>query len=207
MIDESKYKVHSAIQSSGGDGTYAVKILVYRPDEAQKRFDALCAKDYADSTAVDHAIEREVPSAERILRAVQRQDRMLDPAIKQSEKDTKAEILKAFGQASIYAEAIPNGYHRPDDVYAVGNPWYRITTTVGHFVVGWRRSVIHLDWKETTLRSRVHTSGFRPSPSGQEVFPNEDVTRWETGIHAWGHAKLAEYVQTLMTWPTRHDQL
>lgn len=206
MMDDSKYKLLSGVESSGGSGSYGLKILVYRPPEAQARFDALWAKDYLKSTPEENAIKYMVPEAEKLLNIVRRQDRMLDPVVQQAEKDTKSSIAKAFGNNIIFTETVPNGYWGPESPWSVGDPWYRVTTTIGHLIVGWRKRVIHLDWKDTVLRSRnVEGRITRPPPSGQEVFPNEDVTRLETGIHAWGYDKLTEYVQTLLEWPVRQE--
>lgn len=206
MIDDSKYTMISNIESSGANGFYAVKILVMRPPGAQARVDALNAKDYGKCTPEERRIKYMVPDAETLVSALRRQDRMLDPMVVQSAQDTKARIEAAFNAAGaglIYMEAIPNGYHAPDTLWAVGVPWYRVTTSVGHFVVGWRKRVIHLEWKDTVLRARK-TVGV---PSGEEVFPGEDVTRWETGIHAWSYAKLVEYVRTLIAWPIDTTEL
>lgn len=208
MIEDTKYKLLSAVESHGGSGSYGVKILVYRPPEAQERFDALTAKEYLKTTSAENAIKYLVPDAESLLNAVRRQDRMLDPVVKQSEKDTKSSIAKAFSQPGglIFMEAIPNGYWRPTDPWSVGDPWYRVATSVGHFVVGWRKRVLHLDWKDTVLRSRkAEGRNERPVPGGEEVFPKEEVTRWESGIHAYGFDKLTEYIQTLMEWPVRQE--
>lgn len=206
MMDDSKYVLLSGIESHGGSGSYGVKILVFRPPEAQERFNALNAKDYFKSTPEELAIKYMVPDAEKILTFIRKQDRMLDPVVKQSERDTKSSIAKAFGNGAIFMEPMPNGYWRPEDPWSVGAPWYRVTTTVGHFVVGWRKRVLHLEWKDTVLRSRnVKGNAVRPVPSGEEVFPKEETTRWETGIHAWGYDKLTEYVQTLLEWPVRQE--
>lgn len=205
MIPDSELKLHSGIQSSGGSGTYAVKVLVYRPPEAQARFDKLMSKDYFECTPEENALRYLVPDAEKLLSFIRKQDRSLDPVVQQAARDTKSSISKAFGGA-IFMEPIANGYWRPEDPWSVGDPWYRVTTTVGHFVVGWRKRVLHLDWKDTVLRTRNAKGSIeRPPPSGEEVFPKEEVTRWETGIHAWGYDKLQEYVQTLLSWPVRQE--
>lgn len=205
MNDDSRYSLLTGVESHGGSGSYGLKILVFRPPEAQARFSALSAKDYFKCTPEEVAIKHMMPEADRLLNIVRRQDRMLDPVIQQAAKDVRSSIAKAFGN-SIFMEAVPNEYWGPESPWSVGDPWFRVTTTVGHFTVGWRKRVIHLDWKNTVLRSRnVEGRAARPPPSGQEVFPNEDVTRWETGIHAWGYDKLTEYVQTLLEWPVRQE--
>ncbi len=63
-------------------------------------------------------------------------------------------------------------------------PWARVVTEIGEIEIGWRKRVIHMDWK---------ASG-RKFP---ELFKDQDVTQWETGIHAWGRDKAIEYLHRL----------
>ena len=78
----------------------------------------------------------------------------------------------------------------------------RVTSKLGHIKVGWRRSVINIDWKDSALKveNKHRYSESHPKlrlPTGEELFPNESVTKFETGIHAWGYEKLTEYLKVL----------
>lgn len=94
--------------------------------------------------------------------------------------DNKAKIINLF-DSPIYVREIPNGY--TDSI----EPWYLVTTSKGHIKIGWRKRVISIDWKDSDIKQ-----------SGYELFPEEDVTRWESGIHAWGYEKAKEYIDHLL---------
>lgn len=86
-----------------------------------------------------------------------------------------------------YHEEIPNEYEN-NSWYGKLHPWYRLTVpNVGHFKVGWRKRVIYLDWQET-----------RVTATAEQLFPNEDTTKLERGIHAWSHERLRHYFQIII---------
>jgi hypothetical protein len=97
-------------------------------------------------------------------------------------KDDNDKILALFGDEKIYTKQIPNGYH---DSYV--SPWFIVTTRKGQIEIGWRKRVISIDWKDSDIKK-----------SGFDLFPNEDTTRWDTGIHAWGYEKAKEYINVLL---------
>lgn len=78
---------------------------------------------------------------------------------------------------------IPNEYDSDDDLYY--GPWLLVETPLGRIRMGWRKRVISIDWKESTLR-RLDVG---------KIFADEDVTKWETGIHAWSEDKAVEYLR------------
>lgn len=101
----------------------------------------------------------------------------------------RKQLLGLFVGSPIFVEEIKNRYWK-DEKYAP--PWYRVTTIIGHFVVGWRKRVIEIDWTETTNEL-----------SGMKIFPNEDTTRSgpvnETRyIHAWSVEDAQRYVTRVM---------
>lgn len=98
----------------------------------------------------------------------------------------EAERIELFGlfQNLIFADELPNGYcnqwccrHRP---------WFLVTTAKGRITIGWRKRVIQINWDETV------------GPSAEQLFPNEDVTKLDRGIHAWGIDKAREYIERLL---------
>jgi len=66
-------------------------------------------------------------------------------------------------------------------------PWFEVTTRVGVFIIGWRKSVISIDWEGTV-----------GTKNAEELFPTEDVTKNGKSIHAWSYAKAKEYVTTII---------
>jgi hypothetical protein len=69
---------------------------------------------------------------------------------------------------------------------ALRSPWYVVTTTIGHFKVGWRKRVLVLDWSRTTVK--VTSTG---------LFSHEDTTKGEHMIHCWSYTKATEYLTTI----------
>lgn len=94
------------------------------------------------------------------------------------------DIYAAAGVTTIYLEELPNGYS--DDAFFLNRPWFRVTSSIGHVVIGWRKSVISIDWKDSTVKT-----------ISNEIFHGEDVTKYEHLIHAHGRTKATEYVRRL----------
>lgn len=103
------------------------------------------------------------------------------------ERDSKTKNLLALFPYAMYVEEIPNEYL--NSYSGVNSPWFLVTTYAGHFKIGWRSSVIVIDWE----RSRV-----KQTPT--QLFPEENVSKGDSDqlwIHAWGYEKAQEYVQKL----------
>lgn len=132
--------------------------------------------------------EGESISAEELLMARKFIDELQDAIYyrldAKKRKDTFAEmeslILDCFTNP-IYVERIPNGYNSKSRM-----PWYRVTTRIGHFVIGWRRSVINICWNDTVFKQ-----------TADELFPDEDVTKIQYTIHAHGYEKAKEYIKRI----------
>lgn len=96
----------------------------------------------------------------------------------------KEAILGLFGERKIYTREIPNGYcNGPCCIHL---PWFLVTTSIGPIRIGWRKRVINIDWSETTQKK-----------TADELFPDEDVTKDEHAIHAWGYDKAKEYLDKI----------
>lgn len=93
-------------------------------------------------------------------------------------------IYRDAGIEAIYLEELPNGYC--PDPCCLNKPWFRVTSRIGHVVIGWRKRVMSIDWKDSTIKK-----------SGVDIFPDESTTRSETGIHAWTVEKATEYIRRL----------
>lgn len=89
------------------------------------------------------------------------------------------EIFATAGFQDFHMTEIPNQYCPCD--YC--EPWQEVTTRIGKFTIGWRKRVISIDWGR-----RDYTC----------LFEKEDVTKWDTGIHAWGNDKAAEYLKRVL---------
>lgn len=111
------------------------------------------------------------------------ESKRLDPKLIAQAKDEKAKLIGLFDGHSIFVEERPNGYMN-DPMF----PWFTITTKIGRIDIGWRKRVILIDWSDTIINK-----------SSQELFPNEEVTKFDSSIHAWGYEKAKEYLNVLLT--------
>ena len=106
------------------------------------------------------------------------------PAFHEDRLRVKTELLACFGDTCIYVEEIPNEY-RGDDALALTSPWFKVTTPIGHFKIGWRKRVIVVDWSETEV-----------DVWAENLFA-DDVTKNGQMIHAWSYDKASEYIGCL----------
>lgn len=107
-----------------------------------------------------------------------------DPAVVERAKRDKESIISCFPD-NIFVEEIPNEYSK--GYYTRLSPWFIITTKIGRFKVGWRKSVIHLEWTDTLCKV-----------DAEVLFLREMVTKQDRTIHAGNYGALERYVQTVM---------
>lgn len=93
-----------------------------------------------------------------------------------------ADLLACFSDRLIYAKAIPNGYHG-----GTLKPWFEVTTRKGIIEIGWRKRVISINWCKSDIREYA-----------QMLFPDEETTKTQRIIHAWGYEKAKEYIDILL---------
>lgn len=96
---------------------------------------------------------------------------------------TREEIMKVFRDAMIITgrwEEIPNEYGSA----SYNGPWFNVATTFGKVKIGWRKRVVSIEVTFPEGKPLTLTT----------LFSDEDVTKWENGIHAWGYEKAAEYL-------------
>ncbi len=97
--------------------------------------------------------------------------------------EARAYWMSVFQEAG-YTELLhlthPNGYCPCEHC----EPWAHMITEIGEIEIGWRKRVIHIDWKKTGCQF-------------PDLFKGQDVTQWATGIHAWGRDKAIEYLHRL----------
>lgn len=92
-----------------------------------------------------------------------------------------AEIFKNAGFEYAVLTQTGNQYE-PGEMHSA--PWFNVDTNVGRFLIGWRRRVIHIDWKEI----------------GRDLLPLfDDVTDTKEPlyIHAYRPEKASEYLKRI----------
>ena len=157
-------------ESFGKYGAFGIEILV----AATKLPDL-------ETEAIRHAIYE----AFRLV-STEIQDAIIaeDPKTKKAYELEKEQLLSLFSE-KIFYEQIPNGYC--SDYCCRHIPWYIVTTRVGHIKIGWRKSVINIDWSRT-----VNTK------TAKELFPKEEVTKGDKYIHAWSIKDAKRYIETIL---------
>jgi hypothetical protein len=124
---------------------------------------------------------------ERLLKNVLMAEAMAAiPAQQERAKVQRAQLLECFMNDVIYVEEIPNG--KCSEGCCKHLPWFIVTTKIGRIKIGWRKSVINIDWTET-----------QGTKTSKELFESEDVTKDTRGIHAWGYERAKAYVGAIIT--------
>lgn len=93
------------------------------------------------------------------------------------------EIFAKAGFMFSVMHHLPNGYTHDSS----GPPWFTVETEVGSITLGWRKSVIIIDWSETPHAGKDIL----------QLFAAEDVTKDKTYIHAWSKEKAVEYLSKI----------
>lgn len=186
MIDESKwkqaYKGEKIYSGKWGQFGVQINVVMDRPFERD-----------------DNMIFNKV--AEEIEEALMRRTVESDPEERETRDAEQKKLMECFGDRGIFAEAIPNQYC-PRWCCAM-RPWYKVTTSRGVITLGWRKSVIHLEW-EPRVTGGVNSDTLFPN---EKVYGDVDVTRYDCVIHAHGYAKLTQYLDRLLSDPKpAHEQ-
>lgn len=127
---------------------------------------------------------------ESIVDAIDREDARHDPRQAERAIDHLNSFKLVFTQP-IYVEPIPNGYCSQACCSQI--PWYIITTAKGRIKIGWRKSVIHLEWTDSAIKG-----------TAAEIFPKEEAwrgyetTAYDKVIHAHGYEAATRYIQRLL---------
>lgn len=90
----------------------------------------------------------------------------------------KADLISLF-KCPIWVKEIENGYSKDH----VNSPWLDVYTKIGPITIGWRSSVISIDWEGSDNKTPA-----------DELFPNEQCTKYGRLIHAWGLEKARDYI-------------
>lgn len=139
-------------------------------------------------------IDREVTDIDRnnigkqmqnIITSLLEESININPKNKIIANDEKIGIINCFGDRVIFVDEIPNGYD--SSFYSKHLPWFIVTTIKGRIKIGWRKRVINIDWSDSIIKDDADT-----------LFPDEDVTKHQKSIHAWGYDKAKEYINILL---------
>jgi len=125
--------------------------------------------------------------ASEIIEGINRETLSNKSDIKLKAKEEKEKLIALFGDKKIYVKEIENGYF-PEDGYYSQFKWLLVTTEKGVIKIGWRKRVIEIDWTDSDIFD-----------SANVLFPDEDVTKGDRFIHAWGYEKAQEYLNTLLS--------
>jgi hypothetical protein len=122
---------------------------------------------------------------EGILISLKDEKLNLDPKVKEEVAKEKRDILSLFSEQKIFVEEIDNEYmiHPYSKYY----PWYVVTTPKGRIKIGWRKRVLNICWDDSIIKEKA-----------EDLFPDEDVTKFDKTIHAWGYDKAREYIDLLL---------
>lgn len=122
---------------------------------------------------------------DKLIKELREETASNDPDIKADADKQKAEILALFGDRKIYVQETSNEYC---DCYICKHmPWFLVITHKGTIKIGWRKRVINIDWTNSGIKEDAET-----------LFPDEDVTKYNKTIHAWGYEKAKEYLDKLL---------
>lgn len=145
-------------------------------------------------------IDREIGDAESfdirmlmnpIIDVLEKETLRIDPKTTVSAANERAEIEALF-DSPIFVEEIPNEYC--SQVCCSFKPWFIVTTNIGRIKIGWRKSVIHLEWTDTLVRQTAEGLF-----SNEEVYPGCAVTRYDKVIHCHGYAKAKYCINVLQS--------
>lgn len=124
-------------------------------------------------------------AAEIIQKNILQESIKLNPKSIAEANQEKNDILSLFGDRTIFSEEIPNGYC--SEYCCKHLPWFVITTNKGRIKIGWRKRVINIDWSDSIIKEKAN-----------DLFEEEDVTKGDKYIHAWGLEKAKEYINKLL---------
>jgi hypothetical protein len=95
------------------------------------------------------------------------------------------DVFKEAGFAKAFLTELKNEYCNCD----ICAPWYNVETEFGTIKIGWRKSVISIDWSGLLWLDLLFNSDDIFS-----LFKGEDVTKYDNIIHACGSKKAVEYL-------------
>lgn len=170
-----EYEELYGVEKIGGTGI-GVRILINSSPKLKLTNEPNDKQEALRFAAMD-AVEKVAGEIEKLLNR--------DNPERQAGIKRRNDALISCFPTPIRIEHIPNGYC--SQACCADRPWFLITTSIGTFKVGDRKSVIHLEWTNTDCKKPARV-----------LFMDEDVTKTDYTIHAWSIDKLAEYVRVIV---------
>jgi hypothetical protein len=161
-------------ESHGSRGSTGVAVIVRLPDDrgaVAQAPEELQRETYKAYNQAEQALEKYLTKT--------------SPDFEDTRSKIREELLSCFGDEAIFAKEVPNGYWG-DAAYALESPWFIVTTRIGHIRIGWRKRVVEIEFSESLVKL-----------TAEEMFPDEDVTKHDKVVHAWGLSKAMQYVKAL----------
>jgi hypothetical protein len=90
---------------------------------------------------------------------------------------------------------IENEYWQPNPEFngiRHSSPWWLVAVQYGFIKIGWRKRVINIDWSATPLR--IDRNSIPAYEFHKRPITTDEVTEWDSGIHAEGYHKAIEYL-------------
>lgn len=172
MFDDKDFTLAARYETTGGFGELGVRILI-------TNFFGMTL-DKADIAIAD-------AHCESMIREIQARRVRDDPDTAAKASTTRNQLVACFPSGMpIYVEQIPNEYWGRDP-YGFASPWLIVTTPRGRIKLGWRKRVISIDWSGSDIKETAN-----------DLFPNENVTKIDWLIHAWGYEKAKAYLWQLL---------
>ena len=98
-------------------------------------------------------------------------------------------IFEKAGFREVKMTEIPNQYYSCETCA----PWFDVETKFGTIRIGWRKRVIAISWGMSSMGNLLY------------LFKDEDVTKKETEIHAWGWDKAEDYLSRIYEELSKRD--
>ena len=145
---------------------------------------------FAIGIQIDVAVPYKISEAmeSKIYRAINQLKDELYYDMEASDPETMAaierenkKILACFPEPYNFKK-LPNGYGEGPN-----RPWFYVFTPKGPITIGWRRSVISIEWKDTVIEG-----------TAEQLFPDQDVTKIDKLIHAHGYEAAERYLKVLL---------
>ncbi len=170
-------------ESCGQHGAFGFRVQI-----AHKGIDHLFAgrRDLDNETELEKAIFHAGYDAEKLIQtAVMTYVVSNDPQAQKRRVAERAQLVGLF-PAGCFVEEIPNGYC--SDWCCKHLPWFIVTAPpVGRITIGWRKSVMHLEWKGTV-----------GTKTAEELFPKDNVTKGDFYIHAHSIEDAQRYINVVI---------
>jgi len=114
----------------------------------------------------------------------------------ETEKKAFEKVFTDAGFEKFDLRSIPNRYSQSE----YDAPWYNVFTQYGLIIIGWRKRVINIDWSDFFITAADYGKKF---PGLLHLFLDEDVTKSQTYIHAWGFEKATSYLKMIKEYMER----